>query len=60
MSERIIPDKVQVEVHVSLPPEGVTLLRDLHEDRSSIAIGGCVLLGCLLCITYKFLTRKGA
>jgi len=51
----LIPQPFQGEMKVTLvlPEEALSLMRDLHRDREGIALGGIVLLGCVLALTIK-------
>lgn len=53
---RLIPDPMHAEitVQVQMPPEAVALMRDLHEDRQAIGLGGAILLTCVVLMTWRF------
>ena len=52
------PLKAEVTVNVNLPPEATNLMQDLHQDRAGIALGGVVLLVCVILATLKYLRSK--
>lgn len=60
MGSRIFPDPMHVEtkVQIVLPPEATALLRDLHHDRQGIALGGLVMVGCIVALTLKRLLSR--
>lgn len=45
---RLFPDpmRAEVRVQVQLPPEATELLRDLHNDRQTLGVGGFFMLIC--------------
>ena len=57
---RLIPDPMhaEVKVQVQLPPEANALLRDLHQDRQQIWLGGAILLACLVALTLRRVLSK--
>jgi hypothetical protein len=52
------PFKGEMKVQVVLPDEALRLMRDLHDDRQSIGIGGVVLLALLAAATLKYILQK--
>jgi|GEM_PF-2768654 hypothetical protein len=52
------PFKGEVTVKLVLPDEALRLMKDLHQDRQSIAVGGLIVMGCVAALVFKRLLAK--
>lgn len=51
--------KSEIAVNLNLPPELLQLMRDAHADRDGIAVGGMILIACVVLCTLKKILTKG-
>lgn len=49
----LIPQPLQTEVTVKVPPPITQLAEDLHKDRETIGLGAAILIGCVVASTLK-------
>lgn len=52
------PFKGDVQVVLKLPEEALRLMRDVHDDRQGIALGGIIFLLCVVALCVKHVFAK--
>jgi hypothetical protein len=53
------PLKGEVTVKLVLPNEALQLMTDFHQDRQSLAVGGVMLIACVVALVVKHLFKGG-